>query len=30
VAYVIAACSFVVIVVLFLEIVEGKKEEAEQ
>jgi TRAP-type C4-dicarboxylate transport system permease small subunit len=29
-AYVIAACSFVVIVVLFLEIVEGKKEEAEQ
>jgi TRAP-type C4-dicarboxylate transport system permease small subunit len=30
VAYVIAICSFVVIIVLFLELVEGKQEDAEQ
>jgi TRAP-type C4-dicarboxylate transport system permease small subunit len=29
IAYVIAICSFVVIIVLFLDLVEGKREEAE-
>ena len=30
VAYVIAICSFVVIIVLFLELVEGKEQDAEK
>lgn len=30
VAYVIAICSFIVIIVLFLELVEGKEQDAEK
>ena len=30
VAYIIAICSFVVIIVLFLELVEGKEQDAEK